>query len=323
MRRFILSLVAMAAVTVVCTAPVRSATVWMGGDNTTRVQVHDAVSGAAAPFSPLITPTGNTQGLALLGDTVLVALAVGGPDGFGTIRQYDQDGNDLGTWASYTFQAGPRGLTIQPGTGHVLAGDNFRGAAEPEQVSRFNKDTGAFMGTFTSGLAMNRVWDLDYGPDGNLYVNDNAGIHRFNGTTGALMQSNIVTACFGVAFDDAGFMYTVRGEGPASERVSRYLPNGTLVTDSVVSSFTLSNGQVGGETFISDWDFDDSGNMLVILNRSQNRGVHKVRLSDDAYLGLLAAWTSTGQPYSVLFVPEPATLGLLGLGGLMMLRRRR
>ena len=70
------------------------------------------------------------------------------------------------------------------------------------QVVRFNGQTGAPQGAFTSGGALQNPFGLAFGPDGNLYVTsrDNHEILRYNGSTGAFLD--VFASGAGLSFPD-------------------------------------------------------------------------------------------------------------------------
>src|SRR5262249_62201621 len=66
-------------------------------------------------------------------------------------------------------------------------------------VNRYDAATGDFIDKFASDPSMTGAKDVEFGPDGNLYVPNNAGadIYRFNGTTGAFMDVFVPTGSGG------------------------------------------------------------------------------------------------------------------------------
>jgi len=86
--------------------------------------------------------------------------------------------------------------------------------------------------------------------------------------------------------------------GAGSPPPGKGVNNGDLVNEWVIVTFELINGGT-----LAD--------VLAELNSEVLRiGIHITNLTD-------------GSSESAILVPEPATMGLLGLGGLLLLRRRR
>jgi DNA-binding beta-propeller fold protein YncE len=161
------------------------------------------------------------------------------------------------------------------------------------QVLRYDDTTGAFLGTFATGLPNDRPSGMTVGADGNLYVGMNnfgppfqSFIRRFNGQTGAFID----TFAFGgglsgpgrLVFGPDGNLYVASfgGIGPNS-KVIRY--NG--ITGAFIDDFVPvgSGGLSGAEGLV----FGPDGN-LYVTSRVTNQVLRYDGLSG-AFLGVFAA----------------------------------
>lgn len=137
----------------------------------------------------------------------------------------------------------------------------------------------------------------------------------------------------------------VSGAGSFSGKVGftgSYSPgNSSAIVDVETILLSADNTltmEIGGRVAGTDYDqLNVSGTALlggtlelVMLNGYTLEPGEEYRLIDgsisgqfDSIVGLPAGWDLTYDAGSVTVTPEPATLGLLGLGGLAMLRRRR
>lgn len=84
-----------------------------------------------------------------------------------------------------------RGIEVGP-DGHLYLGVNSD-PSDPVQtgvVLSFDSESGAFRGVFASHSSMKGAKDVEFGPDGSLYVTDNRSnsIFRFDGSTGAFID---------------------------------------------------------------------------------------------------------------------------------------
>ena len=65
---------------------------------------------------------------------------------------------------------------------------------------RYNGNTGAFIGVFTSGGGIDKTVAVVFGPDGNLYVSGTGSdnVVRYNGITGAFIDEFIPSGSGGL-----------------------------------------------------------------------------------------------------------------------------
>lgn len=130
-----------------------------------------------------------------------------------------------------------------------------------------------------------------------------AGSFRFlDQNTGALvLQVNFTNALF-----------TSWTNTPSSMGSTASL-QGNLFTDPGMTA--VFGGMLAGYTAVDNWAFD-----LTALRTVQGGG--RVLLFQDGGVGLIGPWTAEGS-FSAQLVPAPASMALLGLGGLVAARRRR
>ena len=98
------------------------------------------------------------------------------------------------------------GVAVAP-NGDVFVGRDH-GNNAPRDVERYDGVTGAFLGSFVPDPTRMSYSDMEFGPDGNLYVETNEGINRYRPGSGALIDTFIPVgaADFGTPgdFDFAG-----------------------------------------------------------------------------------------------------------------------
>jgi DNA-binding beta-propeller fold protein YncE len=95
----------------------------------------------------------------------------------------------------------PRGIDYGPdGNLYVNRTSFFTDPVQIGWVERYDGSTGAFMGVFASDPTLTGAKDVEFGPDGNLYVPNDVGdnVYRFNGTTGAFIDVFVATGSGGM-----------------------------------------------------------------------------------------------------------------------------
>lgn len=126
-----------------------------------------------------------------------------------------------------------------------------------------------------------------------------------NGTS-CCGRSDNLTFALPITYDDAA---TLSAEAMGLNSTANNVGDGAV-------------GTADGSIFQSAPDGAQAGhnNMLTALNGSNPNGTWTLYIGDSASgdLGTLNGWT-----LSISAVPEPATIALLGLGALAMIRRRR
>lgn len=104
--------------------------------------------------------------------------------------------------------------------GDVFVGRLYGVLPQPPEVERYDRQTGAFLGAFVPDATRSSYSDLEFGPDGNLYVATNAGINRYR-PTGEFVDTFIPAAAGAsdFAFGGDGLVYV---NSPATHTVLRY-----------------------------------------------------------------------------------------------------
>lgn len=151
---------------------------------------------------------------------------------------------------------GLRNFVIGP-DGHVYASSN--NISDPT-VLRFNAETGDYQGPFISlgALGMDVPWDLDFGPNGHLYlvVFGAREIRRFNGSTGTLET---------FISDDSGGTDNPRGLefGPDGNAYVTTGVRGVRVYDGVTGDFIEEFASGALLDSPTDLVFGPDGNLFV------------------------------------------------------------
>jgi WD40 repeat protein len=228
------------------------------------------------------------------------------------------------------------------------------------RVQEYDGQTGAFLGNRIDHLVgdFSAAKGLAFGPDGDLYVGDflTQSVMRFDGTTFALKAatpSNSIGSPNGMRFAPNGELLVISG---GSNEVRRFdVSGGGLTNVGAFASITgavqpqdltfgpngnlfVSRGTPGGVAefdgvtgaplglFVPAGDtnnglaFDIHGQLLVSTFPTR---VEAYEANTGAPLGpFLTGFLSNPTIISVKPVPEPATIGLLLLGGAALIRRR-
>jgi hypothetical protein len=111
------------------------------------------------------------------------------------------------------------GLVAVSPAGDVFLGRNDDAGALA--IERYSGATGAFLGTFINRPADGSGADLEFGPDGNLYLATATGIDRYSAATGAFLGTFVPAGAGGLSglpdfdFGNDGLLY-VNSRGTSS-----------------------------------------------------------------------------------------------------------
>lgn len=265
------------------------------------------------------------------------------------IEKYDSvTGSHLGTFASNGL-SGPNGMAFDRSGNMYVANYNSNSGTTVEKLAPDGTD----MGIFASGLVAPSALALD--THGNLYVGNypTGTIQKFgpNGENLGLFAagSGNVNA---LATDGSGHIYAGYWRSGSGDDIREYDSSGSLIA-------TLATGMedgVFGLTFDRQGDlyaaslggsiveFDPAGhNLGVFANASYYEpggmafdSSGNLYVADYYYGNIVERFdptgksretfaTGLGRPSCIAIqpVPEPATLALVALGGMAMLRRRK
>ncbi|MBC7784779.1 MAG: PEP-CTERM sorting domain-containing protein [Burkholderiales bacterium] len=216
----------------------------------------------------------------------------------GSVRKYAPAGG-FGTGLSTGGLSSPSGLALSP-SGELYAGEGLA-----DEVSKIHLTTGVVT-SFAATGSISAPYGLAFDTAGNLYVAC-SGTNLVKKITPGGGVSNFGTGYngpAGLAFDTGGNLYV---SNIGSNLIRKILPDGT-------SSTFVSTGMNGPRGLA----FDPAGN-LYVANYSGNT------ISKYTTGGVFSTFANTGltNPAFIVMVPEPASLGLLSIGGLALLRRRR
>jgi outer membrane protein assembly factor BamB len=153
-----------------------------------------------------------------------------------------------------------------------------------------------------------------FGPDNNLYVCHRQKISRYNGTTGSYIDDF-------VPINSGGIMYPID---------LTFGPDGNLYVSDIDTDRVIRYNGISGEfidTFASGGSLDHpfgltfgiDGNLYV-----SSEGSNSVKRYDGITGAFIDDFVISGSggllmpTYNLFVIPEPATLLLLGLGGLLI-----
>jgi hypothetical protein len=195
----------------------------------------------------------------------------------------------------------------------------------PAGIGKYDGATGNRLGTFVAANASGintATGGLRFGPDGNLYVDTDGTILRFNGTTGASMGAFITPGSSPlVGFVDAlftndGRLLGVGGGTGTIDKVFQY----DATSGAYLGVFAAGNGLDAPIGLAQGPD----GNIYVASTFADK--IHRFNLSTGAFLGDFVPNTVHDAPTYIGFtpfpVPEPTSLMFASLGmGLFAVRR--
>ena len=187
-----------------------------------------------------------------------------------------------------------------------------------DEILDFDATTGAFNAILASGLGIDEPADMEIGPDGNLYiaaqVSNRVYKYDFTATTFSVFTGSgmgTLTGAHGLAWGSDGDLYV---SGSASNTIEKF--DGT--TGAHLGVFAMG----GGLSLPIDIAFGPDD--LLYVTSSLTSKVLRYEGIDDASPGaFLDVYASVTDPTYLAFTPEPTTISLLALGGLVLRRRRR
>ena len=207
----------------------------------------------------------------------------------------------------------PRGIEYGP-DGNIYISSESHPFDDPVQigfVKRYDGQTGAFMDTFAAHPAMTGAKDVEFGPDGNLYVSNNIDddIYRFDGTTGAFIDVFVPTASGGLD-TPRQLIFGPDGNSDGTEDlyVASAITDSILRYDGVTGAFldafvAAGSGGLNSPTAIS---FGPDGNFYVAS------GAH-----DDYFNSILRYDGTTGAFLDVFVAAGSAGLTLAPTAGMI------
>ncbi|MFC1676178.1 PEP-CTERM sorting domain-containing protein [Planctomycetota bacterium] len=245
--------------------------------------------------------------------TILVATGISK----GALMGYVTTGTEV-VWTNFDTGAqtslGPsgiddiRGLDTSPIDGTLYASDDNGG------LWTVNTSTG--IGSFIGNMGR-RIESLSFAPDGTLYA-----IHRDSHTLKQINTSTAVATTIGSPwpYDALAFAISSTGRAIAWDLFSASEPGPLFEIDLTDGSTTLL-GQV--DTFFGGFDFAPDDVLYGWRKYDSQNNLYSIDV-DTLNVTFLRSFSQgyEGGRGSLAIIPEPATLILLGLGGLMLRKRK-
>jgi glucose/arabinose dehydrogenase len=236
-------------------------------------------------------------------------------DANNTIDKFLFTGGVLSNQCSVFVDSGlsnPIGLTFDGGGNLYVVNNNYG------EIMKYTSTGGVLSNVATVFANMSTAGVLAFDNSGNLFVGSGSfqGINKFTSTGGVL--SNVPTffsssdgPTWGLAVDSNRNVYAAL---PTANEIEKFTPAG-------VGTVFATNGL--------DWPsglaFDSNGNLFVT---NVNNGTIMEFISTGGTLSNVGSvFASPGmitpQCIAVQVIPEPATLSLMALGGVALIRRRK
>lgn len=274
--------------------------------NNNRVLRYDGVSGA---FDSIFTSTSLSNPVDLTqapnGDLYVANF------GNGNVTRYDFNSGALLGTLSHNDLEETTAVEVRNGRVYALANDTHR-------VGVFDQATGAHLFNF-GNPTIRFPHDFEFGPDGLLYITTEATgnkVQVWDPLTGTLVRSFGPAAELplpqGLTFGPDGALYV---SDFSTKAVRRY----DAATGALLSTFTTL---VGSPVNIQFGPHD--GNLYVsTFGTGVNGKIERYDGATGAFMDVfIPGGGNLNSPRGFIFIPEPATIVLLGLGLPLLLRRR-
>lgn len=200
-----------------------------------------------------------------------------------------------GAFRGYLVEPGKGGLAGATGVAFGPNGDLFVGSSSTDQVLRYARGTGAFLGAFVDGGELGGPFSLVFGPDGDLFVSSSARnqVLRFDGQSGAYRgiaaaDSSLGTP-IGVRFGADGLLYVANARGSS---VDRFDPADGKLVDRFAT----------GVRFASDVAFSPDGDLYV--SSAATFSVLRFDSETGVLADTVAVLPDRGVPVGLAFAPD-------------------
>lgn len=193
----------------------------------------------------------------------------------------------LGTFIS----PGAGGLNSTRGLVFGTANDCYVSGGSPARIRKYNATTKAYLGLWGDSVSWGDLNDIEYGPDGNMFVLDRGfnarNIHKLNATTGASMGLFVSQGQGGISVP-SDQVFGPNGNLFVSDIATHQIYQFSGTTGLFINIFASGAGMVGPNTLV----FADVGDSTVPTSFLVTTGEHfegdlsSLAASDDSRLTL-------------------------------------
>ena len=283
-----------------------------------------------SPFSILYVPG--------VGTTSLGSMLGSGGGGAGSgITAPSSQGRDVATDAqNAAYQVLDQGgVLLSPGEGalaHALGRNNLLYYVDGggDKIVRHNYD-GTFAGGnpidwVASGLGATSVRGAEFNNNkSRLYITDNGGASQliiYNAQGGNRQTYAMSAEPDGLEFHPTtGQLYVTSRSGKQVVRLSNFDANGVPQTEElIIDSFNAATNPDGVSDPVDVAFHPQMSNTIFVSDTLYALNAYNLKTGEKRFGLDVSAMPFT---FNIEFTPEPATIGLLGLGSLMLLRRQR